>query len=134
MKLYNRVIILAGIALFLIVVTFPFWYSRSGRAVAPPDLKLDTPAIEALKERLCVEPAPFMRTNHMKLLDDWRNRAVREQDRSYRAKDGRVHAVSLTETCLQCHSNKAQFCDRCHDYEAAKPRCWSCHIIPEEVR
>ena len=133
MKLHNRGIILAGITVFLIVATFPFWY-RTGRAVAPPDLKLDTPAIAQLKEKLCVEPASYMRANHMKLLGEWRDSAVRESNRSFRAADGKVYKISLTGTCLQCHSNKGQFCDRCHDYAGAKPRCWSCHIIPEEVR
>ena len=133
MKLYNRVIILAGILIFLIAATFPLWYGK-GKAVPPPDLKLDTPAIEQLKEKLCVEPAPYMRANHMKLLAAWRDSAVREGNPSYRAADGRVHEISLTGTCLECHSNKGQFCDRCHDYAGAKPNCWSCHIIPEEVR
>jgi len=133
MKLYDGGKIIAGIVVFLILATVPFWYGR-GKAVPPPDLKLDTPAILQLKEKLCVETAPYMRANHMKLLSAWRDGAVREGNRSYRAADGRVFQVSLTATCLECHSNKAQFCDRCHDYAGAKPNCWSCHIIPEEVR
>jgi hypothetical protein len=133
MKLYNRRMIIAGIVAFLIAATFPLWYGK-GRAVPPPDLKLDTPAIERLKEKLCVEPAPYMRGNHMKLLAAWRDSAVREGDRAYGAADGRIHEISLTGTCLKCHSNKKQFCDRCHDYAGAKPKCWSCHIIPKEVR
>jgi hypothetical protein len=133
MKIYNRGIILAGILVFLILASGPFWYGK-GRAVAPPDLKLDTPAIAALQEKLCVEPAADMRANHMRLLNDWRDRAVRQGQRSYRAANGAVHPISLTGTCLKCHSNKAQFCDRCHDYAGVKPSCWNCHIIPEEVR
>jgi hypothetical protein len=133
MKLYNRGMIIAGIVVFLIVATFPFWYVR-GKAVPPPDLKLDTPAIERLKEKRCVEPTPYMKANHMKLLSAWRESVVRDGSRSYRATDGKVYQISLTGTCLGCHSNKKQFCDRCHDYSGAKPGCWSCHIIPEEVR
>ncbi len=133
MKLYNRGMILAGIIIFLIVVSFPFWYGR-GRAVPPPDLKLDTPAIEQLREKLCVEPAPFMRANHMRLLNDWRDSVVREGKRTYTAADGKIYEISLTGTCLKCHSNKDQFCDRCHDYAGANPSCWNCHIIPGEVR
>jgi hypothetical protein len=133
MKLYNGGKIMAGIVVFLILATVPFWSGR-GKAVPPPDLKLDTAAIRQLKEKLCVEPAPFMRANHMKLLAAWRDSAVREGNRSYRAADGRVHQISLTGTCLECHSNKEQFCDRCHNYAGARPSCWSCHIIPEEVR
>ena len=133
MKLYDGGKIIAGIVIFLIVASVPFWYGR-GKAVSPPDLKLDTPAIERLKEKLCVEPAPYMRANHMKLLSAWRESVVREGNRSYKATDGKVYKISLTGTCLECHSNKDQFCDRCHDYAGAKPNCWSCHIIPEEVR
>jgi hypothetical protein len=133
MKLYDGGKIIAGIVVFLIVASVPFWYGR-GKAVSPPDLKLNTPAIERLKEKLCVEPAPYMRANHMKLLSAWRESVVREGNRSYRATDGKVYKISLTGTCLECHSNKGQFCDRCHDYAGAKPNCWNCHIIPEEVR
>ena len=133
MKLYDGGKIIAGIVVFLIVASVPFWYGR-GKAVSQPDLKLDTPAIERLKEKLCVEPAPYMRANHMKLLSAWRESVVREGNRSYKATDGKVYKISLTGTCLECHSNKDQFCDRCHDYAGAKPACWNCHIIPEEVR
>ena len=133
MKLYNRGMIIAGIVVFLIVATFPFWYGK-GKTVPPPDLKLDTPVIQQLKEKRYVEPATYMRASHMKLLAAWRDDVVREGNRTYRAADGRIHAISLTGTCLECHSNKKQFCDRCHDFSGAKPACWSCHIIPEEVR
>ena len=133
MKLYNRGIILAGIAVFLLLASAPFWYGR-GKTVAPPDLKLDTSAIEQLKEKLCVEPAPFMRVNHVRLLNDWRDLVVREGERTYTAADGKVYEISLTGTCLKCHSNKETFCDRCHDYAGVTPSCWNCHIIPEEVR
>jgi len=133
MKLYDGGKIIAGIVVFLIVATFPLWYG-TGKSIPPPDLKLDTPAIERLKEKLCVEPAPYMRSNHMKLLGAWRDGAVREGKRTYTAADGKAYKISLTGTCLECHSNKGQFCDRCHDYAGVKPACWSCHIIPEEVR
>ena len=133
MKLYDREKIIAGIVVFLIAATLPFWYGR-GTAVSPPDLKLDTPVIQQLQDKRCVEATPFMRSNHMKLLNTWRDSVVREGNRSYRATDGKVYPASLTGTCLECHSNKGQFCDRCHDYAGSKPACWNCHIIPEEVR
>ncbi len=133
MKLYNGGKIIAGIVVFLIVATFPFWYGR-GKTVSPPELKLDTPTIQQLTEKRCIESTEYMRVNHMKLLVAWREGAVREGIRSYTAGDGRVFQVSLTGTCLVCHSNKDKFCDRCHDYTGSRPACWSCHIIPEEVR
>ena len=133
MKLYDGGKIIAGIVVFLIVASVPFWYG-GGKAVSPPDLKLDTPKIQQLKEKLCVESTPYMRANHMRLLHTWRESVVRDGNRFYTATDGKTYKMSLTGTCLECHNNKAQFCDRCHDYAGAKPNCWSCHIIPEEVR
>jgi hypothetical protein len=133
MKLYDRGKIIAGIAVFLIAATFPFWYNLR-KAAAPPDLRLDTPVILELKEKRCVENTDFMRSNHMKLLNTWRDSAVRKGNRTYHATYGKAFDISLTGTCLKCHSNKAQFCDRCHDFAGAKPACWNCHIVPEEVR
>jgi hypothetical protein len=81
-----------------------------------------------------VEDKTFMRADHMKMLKAWRDEVVREGKREYTAKDGRKFEKSLTGTCLQCHSNKEQFCDRCHNYVGAKPTCYNCHVIPEEVK
>jgi hypothetical protein len=133
MKLYNKGLIIAGIVIFIIVVTFPLWYGR-GKTSSPPVLSLDTPVINALKEKRCVEDTAFMRSNHMKLIVSWRDSAVREGNRIYTAKNGKVYETSLSGTCLSCHSNKDQFCDRCHNYLGAKPACWNCHIIPGEVK
>jgi hypothetical protein len=133
MKLYDGGKIIAGILVFVIVASVPFWYGR-GKAVAPPDLKLDTPAIQQLQEKLCVEPTPYMRANHMRLLNAWRDSVVRDGNHAYKAADGKEYDISLTKPCLKCHSNKAEFCDRCHNYAGASPKCWNCHIIPEEVR
>lgn len=122
-----------GLVIFIIVVTFPFWYGK-GKPSPPPQLSLDTPAIAQLQDKRCVEDVNFMRANHMKLLDAWRDESVREGKRLYTAKDGRTFEKSLSGACLKCHSNKEQFCDRCHNYLAAKPSCFSCHNIPGEVK
>ncbi len=133
MKLYDAGKIIAGIVIFLILITFPLWYGK-GRAVAPPDLELDTPAIQQLTDKRCVEDTAFMRANHMKLLATWRDDVVRDGKRFYTATDGRTVEMSLTGSCLKCHSNKERFCDRCHDYAGVKPTCWNCHIVPGEVK
>ena len=133
MKLYNGGKIIAGIVVFVILITFPFWYGK-GKTSPPPELSLDTPAIAQLKEKRCVEDKSYMRENHMKLLAAWRDEAVREGNRLYTAKNGRTFEKSLSGTCIQCHSNKEQFCDRCHNYVGAKPTCFSCHNIPGEVK
>ena len=84
------------------------------------------------KEKQCVEATPFMRDSHMKLLIQWRDQVVRENMRLYKGSDGKTYTMSLTNTCLNCHSNKEQFCDQCHNYVGVSPNCWNCHIIPEE--
>jgi cytochrome c len=119
--------------IFILLITFPFWYGK-GKATPPPALSIDTLVINRMPEKRCVEETAFMRANHMKLLNVWRDEAVREGRRLYTAKDGRTFEKSLTGSCLQCHSNKEQFCDRCHNYVGAKPACFDCHIVPGEVK
>ena len=34
---------------------------------------------------------------------------------------------SLAGTCLSCHVDKEEFCDRCRNYVAATIFCWGCH-------
>lgn len=125
-------LILLGLAIFVIGVTFPFWYGKG--KTAPPVLSLETPEINGLADKKCIEDKDFMRANHIKLLNAWRDEAVREGKRVYTAKDGRTFEKSLTGTCIRCHSNKEQFCDRCHNYVGAKPSCFDCHIVPAEVK
>jgi hypothetical protein len=81
-----------------------------------------------------VADTEYMRTEHMQLVMDWRDEAVREMDRVYVSEDGRRFNKSMTGTCLGCHTDKAAFCDRCHDYLGVKPYCWDCHVVPEEGR
>jgi len=122
---------LAGIivAVFVILIISPILYNMtSGSARAVPEL-----APPPGGEKECVEDAAWMRENHMQLLFDWRETVVREGNRIYKsaAYDGREHNMSLTSECLSCHTNKAEFCDRCHNYLKVKPYCWDCHIIPD---
>ncbi|MBP7342851.1 MAG: sulfate reduction electron transfer complex DsrMKJOP subunit DsrJ [Smithellaceae bacterium] len=132
MKQHKWGLIFLGLAIFVIGVTFPFWYGK-GKST-PPVLSLETPEIAGLARKECVEDKAFMRSDHMKMLKAWRDEAVREGKRVYTAKDGRTFEKSLTGSCLQCHSNKEQFCDRCHTYVGAAPSCFDCHIVPGEVK
>ncbi|NPU86451.1 MAG: sulfate reduction electron transfer complex DsrMKJOP subunit DsrJ [Syntrophaceae bacterium] len=132
MRLHGKAIMSAGIAAFVLLVTFPLWYGGAGKP-SPPDLRLDTPAIQELGEKRCVEDTAVMRSRHVQLLTAWRDEAVRKGNRTYTAADGRRFEASLSRTCLRCHSNKEQFCDQCHDYAGAKPDCFRCHVAPGEV-
>jgi hypothetical protein len=118
-----------GIAVFIMLATFPFWYA-AGKPKTAPLIDLNTPVINSLPEKQCVAPTAFMKTNHMKLLDDWRNEVVRNNNRTYTTQDGRSFDKSLSKTCLSCHSNKEQFCNRCHNYAGVNPKCWECHSEP----
>ena len=130
MKLSKMGKIISGAVVFVVLITFSFWYGKE-KISPPPAPELNTPAIAQMKEKLCVEDTAFMKTDHMKLLSAWRDSVTREGNRLYTAKSGTVYKMSLSGTCLQCHSNKEQFCDRCHNSVAVKPNCYSCHAIPE---
>lgn len=124
--LYDKKMVVTGLAVFLIIVTFPFWYNM-GSAAPAPQPKLTDKAKEA---KVCVAPTEYMRANHMQLLNLWRTDVVRNGDRLYVTADShsRTYTMSLSNTCLDCHSNKVEFCDPCHNYAAVTPYCWECHI------
>lgn len=120
---YGRVIL--GLVVFLVVITFPFWYGiLSAGDVAAPELKLPS------GEENCVESKEYMRALHMDLLNRWRDAVVRDGERIYVSTSGREYRMSLTGTCLGCHTSRADFCDQCHTYVGAENYCWSCHVEP----
>lgn len=124
--MYDAGKILAGLVIFLGLVLVPLWWNlATGAEVRAPDLVLPE------GQPGCVLPTAEMRVSHMELLNNWRDQAVREGDRVMTTWDGRTVTRSLTGTCLGCHTEKAQFCDRCHNYAAVTPYCWDCHVVPE---
>jgi hypothetical protein len=122
-KMYDASKVIAGIIIFLLLITLPVWYnSATGKAAYVPEFKYDTTATN------CIESTEFMRANHMDLLDDWRIEVVRGESRFYTASDGKVYEKSLTNTCMACHTKKDEFCTKCHSYTAVEePNCWNCH-------
>lgn len=131
--MYDGWKIIIGIIIFVALVTSPF-YLAGKKATAKPDPKVDTPEILKLpeSERKCVEATEFMKTEHMKLLNQWRDWVVRDGDTIYTNAEGKKYTISLQNTCMKCHSNKTKFCDECHNYAAVSPYCWDCHITPKE--
>jgi [DsrC]-trisulfide reductase subunit J len=118
----NRILTLAGLALFVALATWPAWHALAWSVRPAPTLARPVGATE------CVAPTAYMRASHMKLLIEWRDRVVRDGVRTYTDRDGRVVTMSLSKTCLgSCHADKTKFCDRCHDYAGVKPTCWDCH-------
>ena len=125
--MYDADKIIPGLIMFLCVITFPVWYSlANGGAANLPKPKIVT------EEEQCIEAAQYMRTKHMDLLLSWRETVVREGVRTYTASEGKEYDMSLTDTCMECHLNKADFCDQCHNSVGVKPNCWDCHNLPEE--
>lgn len=128
--MYDGGKIITGLVIGLALLLFPFFYT-AGKAARAPEVELTAKAKEAEK---CIEATAFMKTEHMKMLDQWRDEVVRDADRYYKsAHTGKVHYKSLQVTCMECHSNKSKFCDRCHNYVGVDPFCWDCHIAPKET-
>lgn len=129
--MYNGGKIYAGLAVFVVLAAFPFIYNM-GKATVAPELDIKTPVINELAEKKCVESKEFMRAEHMQMLNNWRDSVVRDGNRIYVNSEGKNFVMSLQNTCMNCHSNKKNFCDKCHNYMAVKPYCWDCHIAPKE--
>ena len=128
--IYDKGKVIAGLIIFVVMVTFPFWYNH-GKAAPAPEPKLSEKA-KAAKE--CVRPKEFMKAEHMQVLDVWRDTVVRGAQRTYENESGKEYTMSLTNTCLDCHTEKTEFCDRCHNYASVSPYCWDCHIDPKEKK
>lgn len=129
--MYDSGKIIAGLIAFVLFATFPF-ISNMGKAAAKPKPSIDTPVINRMQVKQCIESKDFMRSEHMQMLNDWRDSVVRDGNRLYVSKAGKSYTMSLQNTCMNCHSNKKKFCDECHTYVGVKPYCWTCHIAPKE--
>jgi len=138
MKIYDLGKILIGLLVFVAVATLPFTYNVvMGQGTHAPEPKTETPAIQEYEKlngkKECVESKAFMRTEHMQLINNWRDSVVRDGFRQYVSETtGKRYNMSLQNGCMHCHSNKKKFCDECHNYMAVKPYCWDCHIAPKE--
>jgi hypothetical protein len=75
-----------------------------------------------------------IRREHPALLSQWRDAVVRDGQTTFRTSDGRDVPMSLSGTCLGCHTEPSKFCDRCHDWVGVKPGCFGCHVRPAEGR
>lgn len=120
--MYDGGKIITGLVIFVALVTFPFWGNLGSAAYERPTLEKPADAKE------CIESAEFMRSEHMQVLNQWRDWVVRDAKRIWTNSKGRQFNMSLTKTCMGCHTEKAKFCDRCHDSLSVKPYCWECHL------
>lgn len=126
MKLYDGNKIIPGVIIFLIIFLYPLYSNLGGAAPVP---KPEKPKASVAKQ--CVMPTEYMRAEHMKVVDDWRNQVVRYGDRIWTSPSGQSFNMSLSNTCMECHNDKAKFCDKCHNYVGVTPYCWDCHLDPQ---
>lgn len=125
----DRSKILIGLAIFVILVTFPFWGRLA--AAGEPELGRDELVYpDPSKATACIEDSAWMAANHPHLLNEWRDDLVRRGITEYTSSSGQTYLMSLTKTCLDCHESRDDFCNRCHDYADVTPTCWDCHTTP----
>jgi len=99
-------------ALFLLVLAVPGSVLADG---GPPKL-------EKARGEACIRPTEWMRRNHMDFLKHRRAETVRE--------GLRIRSESL-QSCVNCHTSREQFCDKCHAYVGVAPGCFECHNYPK---
>ncbi len=126
--MYDGGKIVIGLIIFLVLITFPIWWNLAGGTT---DFKVDPKIVTDAKS--CVYEKDYMTTHHMDVLDEWRDKVVREDVRAVHSQSlGMNVEMSLSNTCMSCHPNKSEFCDECHDPLGVTPYCWDCHIEPKE--
>jgi len=127
----DKNMIITGLIIFCIIIIFPFLYNL-GSTAPPPEPVLSEKAKAAGE---CIAPKEVIRAEHMEILGQWRYSVVRNAKRIYKASNGKEYNMSLSSgenSCIGCHTNKAEFCDKCHNYASVEPYCWDCHIEPKE--
>ncbi len=162
--------IILGLIIFVAFFAFPIYYNLMSKAkpfpvvTDPVKEKKDEKELKAkvhpfgafiLGKDRADEYTVFMhRTNHMQMLNDWRDRFVREEERGkfidkwaekYNAakfKNGH-YELTFQNTCMQCHAREKEnsakqvakaACNDCHDYIGVSPYCWDCHFVPQDKK
>jgi hypothetical protein len=124
--MYDSSKVIAGLIIFLVLATSPFWLNFGSTTAAP---ELEYP--EGIEQ--CVEDTDWMRANHMQLLKEW-NSAIPNHgpERLMELAQDDNWNGDLTLSCLTCHTKKENFCDRCHSYAGVDldRYCWQCHTNP----
>ncbi len=121
----DRLLIYAGLAVFVGLLTFPIWRAALANATA------DGPVLQMPAGRThCVRDTAWMRRNHMKLLMHVRDDVVYQ---------GVRHKDETLPGCMNCHVSRLAdgsypsvtspkfFCNSCHGYAGVKTDCFSCH-------
>lgn len=103
---------------FAVVMLLPLLLSLGGfvfgREPEVPRVFLEAPDPQW---NACVRDATFMRFRHMDLLKEVREEVIRE---------GMKGGITLAG-CGDCHHNRDQFCDKCHQAASVHLDCFGCH-------
>lgn len=101
-----------------VIILSPFAYSV-GRFAWASVSSAPRPFLQGAADpsQRCVRDPSWMRQNHRIFLQELRDKTVR---------DGIRTEVTL-HSCSQCHKDKAQFCDKCHNAANLHPDCFDCH-------
>jgi hypothetical protein len=124
--MYDGKYVIPGLIVFVALMTFPIWKNMGNAGPVP---KPEKPK----GVTKCIDSTQFMRTSHMKVLDEWRNQVLRDGNRTPIEVEGVEYDRSLMNGCMKCHNEKKKFCDECHTYASVKPYCWDCHFVPKET-
>jgi hypothetical protein len=106
----------------VLIILVPLLYSVVGY-VGAQGKQSSQPFIEKpdAKYESCVRETEYMRYHHWDLLRGIRIKVVRH---------GEPQEIGF-DKCRECHPNRAQFCNRCHNAVSLYPDCWGCHYYPE---
>jgi hypothetical protein len=131
--MYDSGKIILGLAVFVLLITFPIWHNNLiGTGGAAPVKNSELP--EAMFQSISFPngarhslTTQEMRATHMDMLKDIHGNAA--------AKMAGQKDKMPNMQCLMCHvgSNEQplQFCDSCHNSVSVKvPDCWACHTKP----
>jgi hypothetical protein len=110
----KNIVIITILALALLVPLI--YYVAAAAFTHVPEPFLEKPANAAK----CIRETGYMRDNHMILLKEIRDQALRE---------GKSVETGFGN-CRECHPNRETFCDRCHDAASLNPDCFHCHYYP----
>ncbi len=69
--------IIAGLVIFIVAATSPFWYNMFVPKTPAPEVVLTAKAKEA---KVCVRDTAWMKANHMQILDEWRDTVTRKAE------------------------------------------------------
>jgi hypothetical protein len=121
----DRLLILAGLLLFVALLTWPSWQGLLVREAA----SAPTPAVRAGLTH-CIRDTEWMRRHHMQLLMHTRDavvyRGIRDPNETLPGCMN-CHLTRLADGSYPTVSSPQFFCNSCHSYAGVETDCFSCH-------